>query len=247
MPSLPVTERLTRQSLILPLFHGITEAEQDLVVSVLADAAGVGRVSPPRQQLVLVGRRRARSGDRRAGSSHQRGHAALGPAGLRGRRPPARGHGGRRPARARTHRAGRHPGCRGGDLHGTPGRGLLAPGVGRPARPACRPAPGADPPGGLAVQLDRGRAGLHRAGRGGGHRPGVDGRPRGGHAPGRAHPRRRDRGLRHPGLGGPPGRRGAGGHRGLPGGRRAGSGRCDGGRGGVGRDGRRRAGRRAPR
>ncbi len=38
-PALPVTERLTRQSLILPLFHGITEAEQDLVVSVLADAA----------------------------------------------------------------------------------------------------------------------------------------------------------------------------------------------------------------
>ncbi len=42
VPSLPVTERLTRQSLILPLFHGITPAEQDLVVSVLLDA-GRGR------------------------------------------------------------------------------------------------------------------------------------------------------------------------------------------------------------
>ncbi len=41
-PSLPVTERLTRQSLILPLFHGITEADQDLVASVVLDAGGVG-------------------------------------------------------------------------------------------------------------------------------------------------------------------------------------------------------------
>jgi perosamine synthetase len=30
---LPVTERLTAQSLILPLFHQMTEAEQDQVVS----------------------------------------------------------------------------------------------------------------------------------------------------------------------------------------------------------------------
>jgi perosamine synthetase len=35
---LPVTERLTRQTLILPLFHELTEAEQDTVVSVIADA-----------------------------------------------------------------------------------------------------------------------------------------------------------------------------------------------------------------
>jgi dTDP-4-amino-4,6-dideoxygalactose transaminase len=42
VPSLPVTERLTRQSLILPLFHDMTEAEQDLVISVLVDA-GSGR------------------------------------------------------------------------------------------------------------------------------------------------------------------------------------------------------------
>jgi dTDP-4-amino-4,6-dideoxygalactose transaminase len=41
VPSLPVTERLTRQSLILPLFHGITEAEQDQVVSVLFEASRV--------------------------------------------------------------------------------------------------------------------------------------------------------------------------------------------------------------
>ncbi len=36
---LPVTERLTRDSLILPLFHDLTEADQDHVVDVLAAAA----------------------------------------------------------------------------------------------------------------------------------------------------------------------------------------------------------------
>ena len=36
--ALPVTERLTADSLILPLFHQMTEAEQDLVVSVLSGA-----------------------------------------------------------------------------------------------------------------------------------------------------------------------------------------------------------------
>ena len=36
---LPVTERLTARTLILPLFHELTEAEQDIVVSVLASAA----------------------------------------------------------------------------------------------------------------------------------------------------------------------------------------------------------------
>ncbi|MCW2944278.1 MAG: NAD-dependent epimerase/dehydratase [Actinoallomurus sp.] len=35
---LPVTERLTRGSLILPLFHDMTDAEQDRVVSVIAEA-----------------------------------------------------------------------------------------------------------------------------------------------------------------------------------------------------------------
>jgi perosamine synthetase len=38
-PSLPVTERLTAHSVILPLFHEMTEDEQDLVVSVIAAAA----------------------------------------------------------------------------------------------------------------------------------------------------------------------------------------------------------------
>ena len=37
--SLPVTERLTSQTLILPLFHGLTEEDQDRVVKVLARAA----------------------------------------------------------------------------------------------------------------------------------------------------------------------------------------------------------------
>jgi perosamine synthetase len=36
--SLPVTERLTRDSLVLPLFHQMTEAEQDRVVDVLREA-----------------------------------------------------------------------------------------------------------------------------------------------------------------------------------------------------------------
>jgi dTDP-4-amino-4,6-dideoxygalactose transaminase len=38
-PPLPVTERLTADSVILPLFHEMTEGEQDLVVSVIAAAA----------------------------------------------------------------------------------------------------------------------------------------------------------------------------------------------------------------
>jgi dTDP-4-amino-4,6-dideoxygalactose transaminase len=37
---LPVTERLTRDSLILPLFHAMTEAQQDRVVAVLRKAVG---------------------------------------------------------------------------------------------------------------------------------------------------------------------------------------------------------------
>jgi dTDP-4-amino-4,6-dideoxygalactose transaminase len=37
---LPVTERLTAQSLIVPLFHEMTEAEQDLVAEVVLEVAG---------------------------------------------------------------------------------------------------------------------------------------------------------------------------------------------------------------
>jgi perosamine synthetase len=40
-PPLPVTERITANSLILPLFHEMTEEEQDLVVSVIHAAAGL--------------------------------------------------------------------------------------------------------------------------------------------------------------------------------------------------------------
>jgi perosamine synthetase len=36
---LPVTERLTRQSLILPLYHELSERAQDRVVTVLRQAA----------------------------------------------------------------------------------------------------------------------------------------------------------------------------------------------------------------
>jgi len=38
---LPVTERLTRDSLILPLFHEMTEEQQDSVAEVIAEAAGM--------------------------------------------------------------------------------------------------------------------------------------------------------------------------------------------------------------
>jgi dTDP-4-amino-4,6-dideoxygalactose transaminase len=37
---LPVTERLTRDSLILPLHHELTEADQDHIVAVLRKLAG---------------------------------------------------------------------------------------------------------------------------------------------------------------------------------------------------------------
>jgi len=40
-PPLPVTERITAGSIILPLFHELTEEEQDLVVSVIHAAAGI--------------------------------------------------------------------------------------------------------------------------------------------------------------------------------------------------------------
>ena len=41
-PALPVTERLTRDSLILPLYHDLSEADQDHVAAILAAAAGAG-------------------------------------------------------------------------------------------------------------------------------------------------------------------------------------------------------------
>ena len=46
-PPLPVTERVTAGSLILPLFHELTEEEQDLIVSVVHAAAGLCRRSMP--------------------------------------------------------------------------------------------------------------------------------------------------------------------------------------------------------
>ena len=42
---LPVTERITRRSLVLPLFHQLTHTEQDRVVAVLRRAAGVGALT----------------------------------------------------------------------------------------------------------------------------------------------------------------------------------------------------------
>lgn len=44
---LPVTEHLTSRTLILPLFHELTTAEQDHVVSALVDAAGIDRDAGP--------------------------------------------------------------------------------------------------------------------------------------------------------------------------------------------------------
>ncbi|MEI7592764.1 MAG: DegT/DnrJ/EryC1/StrS family aminotransferase [Actinomycetes bacterium] len=43
MASLPVTERLTAQSLILPIFHGMTDGDQDRVVAVIRQAARIDR------------------------------------------------------------------------------------------------------------------------------------------------------------------------------------------------------------
>lgn len=39
---LPVTERLTERSLLLPLFHGMTDEQQDRVIAVVREAAGLG-------------------------------------------------------------------------------------------------------------------------------------------------------------------------------------------------------------
>jgi perosamine synthetase len=45
---LPITERLTARTLILPLFHELTEAEQDSIVTVIAAAAShAARVGAP--------------------------------------------------------------------------------------------------------------------------------------------------------------------------------------------------------
>ena len=46
-PSLPVTERLTAHSLILPLFHQMTESEQDHVVSVVTSELTKSRPAMP--------------------------------------------------------------------------------------------------------------------------------------------------------------------------------------------------------
>jgi dTDP-4-amino-4,6-dideoxygalactose transaminase len=49
---LPVTEEITARSLILPLFHEMTEADQDVVVSVIQTAAGLGwQRAGPRERL----------------------------------------------------------------------------------------------------------------------------------------------------------------------------------------------------
>jgi dTDP-4-amino-4,6-dideoxygalactose transaminase len=51
---MPVTERLTASSVILPLFHQLTEQEQDLVVSVLLAAAADRRCQQPRSPAPVV-------------------------------------------------------------------------------------------------------------------------------------------------------------------------------------------------
>jgi dTDP-4-amino-4,6-dideoxygalactose transaminase len=44
-PPLPVTERITARSLVLPLFHEMTEEQQDRVVSAIRAAAGAGSLA----------------------------------------------------------------------------------------------------------------------------------------------------------------------------------------------------------
>ena len=88
---LPVTERLTAHSLILPLFHQMTEAEQDLVVSVLCGALQAKPAAPSRDLVVAprsarhrVWRVRPRDGGGGAGDQRGRWLAA---SGVPGRRP----------------------------------------------------------------------------------------------------------------------------------------------------------------
>lgn len=50
--SLPVTERLSAASLILPLFHQLTEQEQDQVIAVIFNAAGLP-FTPGQQPLAV--------------------------------------------------------------------------------------------------------------------------------------------------------------------------------------------------
>jgi dTDP-4-amino-4,6-dideoxygalactose transaminase len=50
---LPVTERLSSSSIILPLFHQLTQDEQDQVISVVFDAAGLP-FSPDRQPVTAA-------------------------------------------------------------------------------------------------------------------------------------------------------------------------------------------------
>jgi dTDP-4-amino-4,6-dideoxygalactose transaminase len=48
-----VTERLSSSSIILPLFHQLTQDEQDQVISVVFDAAGLP-FSPDRQPVTAA-------------------------------------------------------------------------------------------------------------------------------------------------------------------------------------------------
>jgi dTDP-4-amino-4,6-dideoxygalactose transaminase len=50
---LPVTERLTARSLILPLFHELTEAQQDVVISLIVNAAAASSSDAGRRMLVM--------------------------------------------------------------------------------------------------------------------------------------------------------------------------------------------------
>jgi perosamine synthetase len=51
---LPVTERLTARSLILPLFHDMTDAQQDTVVSVIRDSFGLPGAAAARSAVSVT-------------------------------------------------------------------------------------------------------------------------------------------------------------------------------------------------
>ena len=54
--ALPVTEEITANSLILPLFHDLRQEDQDLIVSIILRAAGMTTADPEVSAVVTGGR-----------------------------------------------------------------------------------------------------------------------------------------------------------------------------------------------
>jgi len=140
---LPVTERLSASSLILPLYHEMTEADQDLVISVIRAAARAG--APERSAAGAPAPRHRRGTDlmpaliRRAAGADRPGHAE--PRGDQGGRPTG-------PAQ-RGGQGGRHsgPAPREVPVSRPPGSAPRGDQGGRPTGPAPRGDQGGRPTG----------------------------------------------------------------------------------------------------